>query len=136
MIILSNTSRPPEARPWIALPAINMPIFLARPHMRLPMKKMPTAPIKAGFRPKMSLSLPQDAVEAACPRRKAEPIQVKPADEWKASAIVGKAVVTMVTSRAARKTDSCTSTSARKDSNQRPNRVHKWQERRRKSAVW
>jgi hypothetical protein len=74
------------------------------------MKKMPTADINAGFQPKMSLNLPQEAVDTTCPRRKAEPIPVKPADELKASAMVGKAAVTIVTSTAARKTDTCIQT--------------------------
>ena len=74
-------------------------------HIKLPMKKMPTAPNKIGFLPHMSLSLLHHEVDAACLSRKAEPIQVYPAVEWKYSAIVGRAVVTIVTSRAARKTE-------------------------------
>ena len=58
-----------------------MPMFRAIAHIKLPMKKMPTAANKTGFRPKMSLNLAHDAVEAACPSRKTEPTQVNPAEE-------------------------------------------------------
>lgn len=57
-----------------------------------------------GLRPQISLSLPQSGTEAAHASRYAEPIHVyceAEADRW--PAIVGKAVVIMVMSRAARK---------------------------------
>ncbi|KAI6875606.1 hypothetical protein KC323_g248 [Hortaea werneckii] len=57
-----------------------------------------------GFRPKISEILPQLGIEAELARRKAEPIQVYPAVELKCSLMVGKAVVMIVTSNAARKT--------------------------------
>lgn len=52
----------------------------------------------------MSDILPHSGVDAAAASRYADPIQVNPAEEDKSSAMVSRAVVMIVESRAARKT--------------------------------
>ena len=59
---------------------------------------------RIAFRPQISLNFPQLGATTAAARRKAEPIQVYPDVDWKWSEIVGRAVETIVMSRAARKT--------------------------------
>lgn len=81
-----------------------MPILTLTAAIKLPMKNIAAAINKIGLRPQMSENLPQIGVLAALARRYADPIQVYPALEWKCSEIVGRAVVIMETSRAARKT--------------------------------
>lgn len=65
---------------------------------------MPVTISRTAFRPQISLNLPQLGATTAAARRKADPIQVDPDVEWEWSAIVGRAVETIVMSRAARKT--------------------------------
>lgn len=69
------------------------------------MKNTPAAINKIGFRPHISENFPQEGVLAALASKYAEPIQVYPAFEWKCSEMVGRAVVIIETSRAARKTE-------------------------------
>jgi hypothetical protein len=60
---------------------------------------------RRGFRPKISEDVLHSGMLAASASRKAEPIQAKPADEASMSdAIVGRAVVRITVSMAARKT--------------------------------
>jgi hypothetical protein len=51
-------------------------MFTLTAHSRLPMKKIPTATSRIGFRPQISLDFPHDGVLVAFVRRYAEPIQV------------------------------------------------------------
>ena len=81
-----------------------MPMLLDKAATRDPTMKMTLATSSIGLRPKMSLTFPQDGMEAAFASRKAEPIHVYPDGLENSSEIVGSAVVMMVTSRAARKT--------------------------------
>jgi hypothetical protein len=69
------------------------------------MKNIAAAISKTGLRPQISENFPQDGVLAALASKYADPIHVYPAFEWKYSLIVGKAVVMIVVSRAARNTD-------------------------------
>lgn len=71
--------------------------------MTLPAAKVAIAHRSIGLRPKMSDSLPQIGVDAALASKYDDPIQVYPAEEWNAEVIVGRAVVAMVKSKAARK---------------------------------
>jgi hypothetical protein len=73
-----------------------MPMFIERPAIRDPMKKTMFAMRRIGLRPQMSEILPHIGVEAALASRYAEPIQVYPAEEWKCSDMVGRAVVMIV----------------------------------------
>jgi hypothetical protein len=104
MQILTKIIKPPPPIPWIALAAINMPMFMLTAANKLPIKKTAAAISSTGFLPQISLNLPHDGVLAALASRYAEPIQVYPAFEWKYSLIVGSAVVMIVVSSAARKT--------------------------------
>jgi len=72
---------------------------------KLPIKNTAAALSNTGLRPQMSENFPHDGVLAALASKYADPIHVYPAFEWKYSLIVGKAVVIIVVSRAARKTD-------------------------------
>lgn len=69
-----------------------------------PTKKMAFVVSKMGFLPKMSETLPHIGVAAEFAMRYAEPTQVYPEAELNFSAMVGKAVVTMVMSRATSRT--------------------------------
>lgn len=96
IVILTNTTNPPPPRPCIALAAISIPIVTEVAAIKDPAKNMKLAIRRTGLRPHMSEILPHIGVDAATARRYAEPIQVYPAEVWKYSAIVGKAVVTIV----------------------------------------
>ena len=107
IVILTNTTRPPPPSPCIALAAINIPIVTEVAAIKDPAKKMRLAMRGTGFRPHMSEILPHIGVDAATASRYEEPIQVYPAEVWKYSAIVGKAVVTTVYKRSDEKSKKC-----------------------------
>ena len=65
MQILTNISSPPPPIPWIVLPASNILTFTLTALMIDPTKKTMFAARRIGLRPKMSLILPHDGVEAA-----------------------------------------------------------------------
>ena len=79
-------------------------MLTAAPQSALPRKKTATTIRRIAFRPQISLNFPQFGATTAAARRKAEPIQVNPDVDWKWSEMVGRAVETIVMSRAARKT--------------------------------
>lgn len=99
--------RPPPAAPWKARPMINASIVFAVAHTADDAKKTASASNMISLRPKMSESFAQIGPEAALPRRKAPPIHVYPAAEWRSWDIVGAAVATIVASKAATKRESC-----------------------------
>lgn len=105
MQMFTRIINPPPPIPWIALAVINIPMLTLTAASRLPTKNTPDAASKTGLRPQISENLPHDGTEAAFASKYADPIQVYPAFEWKYSLIVGRAVVIIVVSRAARKTD-------------------------------
>ena len=104
MEILTKRISPPLPTPCIALAVINIPIVIAEPANALPTKKIAAATSKIGLRPQISEIFPHEGTDAALPSRSAEPIHVYPALEPKCCAIVGRAVVTIVMSSAARNT--------------------------------
>jgi hypothetical protein len=104
MQMFARTSKPPLPTPWMDRPVINMPMLIDKPAINDPVKKTKFATSRMGLRPNMSEILPQTGVDAVVASRYEEPIQVKPVDECKSEEIVSRAVVTMVMSRAARKT--------------------------------
>lgn len=65
-----------------------------------PTKKMALVTSKMGFLPKISDTLPHIGVEALCAMRYAVPIHVYPEAELNSAVMVGRAVVTIVISRA------------------------------------
>ena len=89
----------------MARAVISIPILTLTAASRLPTKKTPEATRRMGLRPQISENFPHDGTDAAFASKYADPIQVYPAFEWKYSLIVGSAVVMIVVSRAARKTD-------------------------------
>lgn len=99
-------SNPPAPAPCTALPAMSITSETAAPQRALPRKKTAAADWSTNLRPQMSLNLPQLGVEAAAASMNAEPTQMYPDVDSKWSAMVGSAVVTMVTSRAAMNTES------------------------------
>jgi hypothetical protein len=103
--ILTKIIKPPPPIPCTALAAINIAILTLTAASKLPMKNIAAAISKTGLRPQISENFPQDGVLAALASKYADPIHVYPAFEWKYSLIVGKAVVMIVVSRAARNTD-------------------------------
>jgi hypothetical protein len=105
MQMLTKVNSPPPAKPCIALPAINMSMLTAAPQRVLPRKNITAAMSRSGLRPQMSLSYPHVGVPAASASMYANPTQVYAADESKYSDIVGRAVLIMVMSSAARKTE-------------------------------
>src|SRR3569833_2771603 len=105
MMIFTSARRPPPAAPWTARPTMSISMLTAVPHSALPRKHIATAIRRRIFRPQISLSFPQFGVAADAARRYAEPTQTYPSPEWKSLLIVGRAVVIMVVSSAARKTD-------------------------------
>lgn len=90
--------------PWIARPAMKRSIFCTTAHIRLPAKNMMTDISMMGFRPQMSDTAPHIGVLTVCARMKALPIHVYPASDPNEATIVGSAVVTIVTSKAATRT--------------------------------
>lgn len=104
--IFVRANSPPAPAPWTARPAISIAALIAAPHNTLPTKKTATEASKAIFRPHISLSFPQVAVTAEADIVKAAPTQIYADVDRKCSDIVGSAVVMIVMSRAARKTDS------------------------------
>lgn len=105
MQMFTRMMSPPPPTPWMARAAINMPMLTLVAASRLPTKNTLEATSRMGLRPQMSEILPQDGTLAALASRYADPIHVYPAFEWKYALMVGSAVVTMVVSRAARKTE-------------------------------
>lgn len=103
MTIFDRVRSPPPPRPWTARPAISISIEIEVALKVLPTKKMLMAMRSTGLRPHMSLTLPQIGVEAPSASIYAAPTQTYASVEWKWLEIVGKAVVTMVISSAARK---------------------------------
>jgi hypothetical protein len=103
--ILTKIIRPPPPMPCIALAKINIPILTLTAASKLPRKNIAAAINNTGLRPQISENFPHEGVLAALASRYADPIQVYPAFEWKYSLMVGRAVVMIVVSRAARKTD-------------------------------
>ena len=103
--ILTRVIRPPPPIPCIALAAINIAMLTLTAASKLPIKNTAAALSNTGLRPQMSENFPHDGVLAALASKYADPIHVYPAFEWKYSLIVGKAVVIIVVSRSARKTD-------------------------------
>lgn len=79
---------------------MSISILTETPASNEPTKKMPLVTSKMGFLPKMSDTLPQIGVEALCAMRYAVPIQVYPEAELNSAVMVGRAVVTIVMSRA------------------------------------
>jgi hypothetical protein len=67
--------------------------FLANAQIKLPIRKAKLASRSIGFRPQMSLSLPQSGTNAALVRENDEAIHEYPLSEaLKSAAIVGRAV--------------------------------------------
>ena len=69
------------------------------------MKNIAVAMRSSGLRPQISLSFPHIGVPAASASIYADPTQVYAAEESKYSDIVGRAVLIMVMSKAARKVE-------------------------------
>lgn len=82
-MMLAIDKSPPAPAPWTALPAMSIARETAAPQRALPREKIATAVSSTAFRPQTSLNFPQFGVEAAAPRRKAEPTQTYPDAEWK-----------------------------------------------------
>ena len=74
--MLTSTVNPPAPIPWIARAAINIAILMLAAANVLPTKNIDAAIKMIGFRPQISESFPQDGIEAALVRRKADPTQV------------------------------------------------------------
>lgn len=104
MQILQRVMMPPPPVPCTARAKINIPMLTLTPAINDPMKNTPTADNSTTFRPQISDILPQEGAAAALARRYAEPIHVYPAVDFSSSEMVGIATVTMVVSRAERKT--------------------------------
>jgi len=51
IVMLTSTTSPPPDIPWIALAAINIPILIESPAIRLPTKNPKFATRRTGFRP-------------------------------------------------------------------------------------
>lgn len=106
MMMLTIDNNPPAPAPCTALPAISITSEVAAPQRALPRKKTAAADWSTTLRPQISLNFPQFGVEAAAASMNAEPTHMYPDVEEKWSAMVGNAVVMIVTSRAAMKTES------------------------------
>lgn len=102
--MLQRVMMPPPPVPCTARAKISMPMLTLTPAIKDPTQNTPTADNNTGFRPQMSDNFPQEGAAAALARRYAEPIHVYPDVEFKSAEIVGMATVTMVVSKAERKT--------------------------------
>lgn len=103
MTMLTKMIKPPPPTPWRTRDAINMRILTETAHSRDPMRKTTLASRMTGLRPQISLSLPHRGTDAAFASRYAEPTQVySEVVAARLPAMAGKAVVTIVISRAAR----------------------------------
>ena len=101
--MFTKMTSPPPSAPCTARPAINIAIVFAKAQTRLPTRKITFAKSRTGFRPNTSLALAQKGVIAEYVRRYADPIhEYADCEALKLSAMYGRAVVTMVKSRAAR----------------------------------
>lgn len=69
VITLISTNIPPPPVLCTALPEISMVTMILTPHSNDPRKNIAKAINKAGLRPKMSLTLPHEGVDAALARR-------------------------------------------------------------------
>ena len=104
MTMLTKMIKPPPPTPWRTRDPINMPMLTETAHSRDPMRKTTLASRMTGLRPQMSLSFPHRGTDAAFASRYAEPTQVySEVVAVRFPAMAGKAVVTMVMSRAAKK---------------------------------
>ena len=79
----TNKMRPPPAAPWNARPMISDSIVFAVAHTTEIAKKMASANRMISLRPKISESLAQIGPDAALPSKKAPPIHVYPAAEFR-----------------------------------------------------
>ena len=104
MVILTRVTMPPPPMPWMARDAISIPMLTLSAHSSEPTQKTATANKRIGLRPQMALNLPQDGTATALASRYALPTHVYPSGDRNSPIIVGMAVVTMVTSSAARNT--------------------------------
>lgn len=102
--MLQRVMIPPPPVPCTARAKINMPMLTLTPAINDPTQNTPTADNSTGFRPQISDILPQEGAAAALARRYAEPIHVYPDVEFRSAEMVGMATVTMVVSKAERKT--------------------------------
>jgi hypothetical protein len=97
----TRTTSPPLAAPCKALPKIRTSIVLAVAHTADDTENHASSVIKMIFLPHMSESVTQIALVVTLARRNDAPIHVYPTAEDSSSLMVGAAVATMVTSRAA-----------------------------------
>jgi len=103
IVIMVNCISEPPAMPCRALPTISTVISGAFAHIIELTKNHATEIKRIGLRPQISESLAQIGAAAAFARRYAEPIHVYPLAECKSELMVGRAVETIVWSRAATK---------------------------------
>lgn len=99
---IAVTSRPPAPMPCIPRQAISIVMFVAGPHRNEPVMKMITDAWKTTLRPKRSPNLPTSTVATVSASRYAVTTHDMCAAPPRSDTIVGRAVPTIVWSRAAR----------------------------------